>query len=425
MSIAIRAEHLSKEYRLGVINHGMLYKDLQSWMARKFNRPDPHAKFGAEHFADQSDRFWALKDVDFEIRQGDRVGIIGKNGAGKSTLLRILSRITAPTEGVVKIKGRVISLLEVGTGFHPELTGRENIYLNGTILGMKRFQIREKLDEIIAFSEIEKFIDTPVKRYSSGMYVRLAFAVAANLDSEILLADEVLAVGDAAFQKKCLGKMEDVSKNEGRTILFVSHNMSAVKQLCSNGLFLDSGRISLLNTIDKAISEYMGKAIGSKSSWDGSALHQKSKYIRISSMDLIDAHGQTINGVVDINDRVFARISFELLQQESDLTIGLRLFNSSNENIYRSLTTDLASSPGPAFTLGMNRISCELPIDFLKPGSYFVNIDASIHHREWIIDPEKDKEFSVSFSLINSSFGARHETTSFLAPVIRWESLGL
>jgi len=261
MSIAIRAEHVSKEYRLGVINHGMLYKDVQSWAARKLGRPDPHGKIGEDRFADQEDQFWALKDISFDIEEGDRVGIIGKNGAGKSTLLRILSRITAPTEGTVKLKGRVASLLEVGTGFHPELTGRENIYLNGAILGMKTREINRKLEEIIDFSEIEQHIDTPVKRYSSGMYVRLAFAVAAHLDSEILLADEVLAVGDAGFQKKALGKMQDLSTSQGRTVIFVSHNMDAVKRLCNNGVILERGRIIGFDSITKIIHSYINKDI--------------------------------------------------------------------------------------------------------------------------------------------------------------------
>jgi lipopolysaccharide transport system ATP-binding protein len=256
MSITIKVEHISKAYRLGVINHGMLYKDIQSMIARKKGKPDPHSKIGSEYVANSSERFWALKDISFEVEQGDRLGIIGRNGAGKSTLLKILSRITAPTEGIAKIRGRVTSLLEVGTGFHPELTGRENVYLNGAILGLKKREIDKKFDEIVAFSEIEQFIDTPVKRYSSGMYVRLAFAVAAHLDSEILLADEVLAVGDAAFQKKCLGKMEDVSKNQGRTILFVSHNMSAVSSLCQKGLYLKEGMIDSICPIDKAIAAY-------------------------------------------------------------------------------------------------------------------------------------------------------------------------
>ena len=218
--IAVAVEHLSKMYRLGVINNGTLWKDLQTWAAIKTGRADPHSKIGEDKYAGDEDHFWALKDLSFEIKQGDRVGIIGKNGAGKSTLLKLLSRITSPTEGSIKVRGKIASLLEVGTGFHGELTGRENIYLNGAILGMKSRQIDRKLDEIISFSGIENHIDTPVKRYSSGMYVRLAFAVAAHLDSEILIADEVLAVGDAEFQKKALGKMQDLSMSQGRTVLF-------------------------------------------------------------------------------------------------------------------------------------------------------------------------------------------------------------
>ena len=241
--IAIRAEHLSKMYRLGVINNGVLFRDIQTWLALKMGREDPQSKIGENKYAGDKDHFWALKDLSFDIKEGDRVGIIGKNGAGKSTLLKILSSITSPTEGCIKIRGRVASLLEVGTGFHGELTGRENIYLNGAILGMKKAEVSRKLDEIIAFSGIEHHIDTPVKRYSSGMYVRLAFAVAAHLDSEILIADEVLAVGDAEFQKKALGKMQDISTSQGRTVLFVSHNMGAVKSLCNCGIVLEKGRI--------------------------------------------------------------------------------------------------------------------------------------------------------------------------------------
>jgi lipopolysaccharide transport system ATP-binding protein len=420
MGIAIRAEHLSKEYRLGVINHGMLYKDLQSWLSRKLGRPDPHAEMGKDHFKDQADRFWALKDLSFDIEQGDRVGIIGRNGAGKSTLLKILSRITAPTEGVVKVKGRVVSLLEVGTGFHQELTGRENIFLNGAILGMKRWQIKEKLDAIIDFSEIEQFIDTPVKRYSSGMYVRLAFAVAANLDSEILLADEVLAVGDAAFQKKCLGKMDDVSQKEGRTVLFVSHNMVSIKQLCLTGMFLDRGAISCFGGMDTVLSEYLGKAISANTRWSDDAVAQTSDSLRIRSIELLDEESKHIDRVLFASDRVFVRIGFELLQPHSDLTIGVRLYNSSNESIYRSLTTDLENGAVSKFRVGLNYISCELPISFLRTDSYSLNVDASFHMREWIIDPERAKEYSIGFSLVNSSFGTIHSTNSPIAPAIRW-----
>jgi lipopolysaccharide transport system ATP-binding protein len=251
----IRVENLSKKYVLGH-QQEKGYKTLRDVITDStkalFQNPKSKTQSSKEEF-------WALKDVSFEIKQGDRVGIIGRNGAGKSTLLKILSRITEPTSGSIRIKGRVASLLEVGTGFHPELTGRENIYLNGAILGMERTEIKRKFDEIVAFAEVEKFLDTPVKRYSSGMYVRLAFAVAAHLEPEILVVDEVLAVGDIQFQKKCLGKMQDVGK-EGRTVIFVSHNMSAVEALCNRGILIDTGRLSLDSTSRVAISTYLEKA---------------------------------------------------------------------------------------------------------------------------------------------------------------------
>ncbi len=252
----ISVEHLSKSYRLGQIGTGTLTNDLKVWWARMRGKPNPLLKIGqSDHGNREGETIWALKDVSFTVEQGEVLGIIGRNGAGKSTLLKILSRVTAPTSGQVKVKGRIASLLEVGTGFHPELTGRENIYLNGAILGMTREEVRRKFDEIVAFAEVEQFIDTPVKRYSSGMYVRLAFAVAAHLEPEILLVDEVLAVGDAEFQKKCLGKMGDVAK-EGRTVLFVSHNMAAVQNLCPKALLLVKGSVSSISTTENVISAY-------------------------------------------------------------------------------------------------------------------------------------------------------------------------
>jgi lipopolysaccharide transport system ATP-binding protein len=257
MNTMVKVENLSKEYRLGVIGNGSLWKDIQSWNAKLQGKPDPWTKINEESRIGRRDRFWALKDINFEVQQGERLGIIGRNGAGKSTLLKILSQITVPTEGTVKMRGHVTSLLEVGTGFHPDLTGRENVYLNGAILGMKKEEIDRNFDEIVAFSEIEpEFIDTPVKRYSSGMYVRLAFSVAAHLNSEILIADEVLAVGDAKFQQKCLGKMRDISDNEGRTILFVSHSIGAVQQLCTKGLLLEHGCALLAGNLDDVIAKY-------------------------------------------------------------------------------------------------------------------------------------------------------------------------
>jgi lipopolysaccharide transport system ATP-binding protein len=244
VALAIKVENISKYYKLGVINNGTLWKDLQSHFARLFNKEDPNLKIGEQAVYDK-EGFWALSDISIEVEQGDRLGIMGYNGAGKSTLLKILSRITVPTRGCFHVKGRIASLLEVGTGFHGELTGRENIYMNGAILGMKRREVTRKLDEIINFSEVGAHIDTPVKRYSSGMYIRLGFAIAAHLDCEIMIADEVLAVGDLSFQQKAIGKMSDLSANQGRTVLFVSHNVGAVANLCNKGLVLDHGKIVL------------------------------------------------------------------------------------------------------------------------------------------------------------------------------------
>jgi len=260
MAKAIKVESLSKAYQLGDFGTGTISRDIERFIARVRGKEDPFLRIGEINdraIKGESDIVWSLKDMDFEIEQGDAVGIIGRNGAGKSTLLKILSRITSPTLGTVKVKGRVASLLEVGTGFHPELTGRENIYLNGAILGMRKKEIKRKFDEIVDFSGVERYIDTPVKRYSSGMYVRLAFAVAAHLESEILIVDEVLAVGDAEFQKKCLGKMGDVSKGEGRTVLFVSHNMEAVEMLCNKTMYLHRGMTKNYGNTPQIITQYL------------------------------------------------------------------------------------------------------------------------------------------------------------------------
>ncbi|NHM06416.1 ATP-binding cassette domain-containing protein [Flavobacterium sp. CYK-4] len=259
--IVIKVEDLSKAYQIGQIGTGTISRDLERfWTTKVMGNPDPFLKIGEANdrsVKGESDIVWSLRDVNFEINQGDAIGIIGKNGAGKSTLLKLLSRVTSPTTGEIRIKGRIASLLEVGTGFHPELSGRENIFLNGAILGMRKSEISRKLDEIIDFSGVERYVDTPVKRYSSGMYVRLAFAVAAHLESEILIVDEVLAVGDAEFQKKCLGKMGDISKGEGRTVLFVSHNMAAVQNLCNRGLLIENGSMVHQGDINGTITRYL------------------------------------------------------------------------------------------------------------------------------------------------------------------------
>jgi len=316
---AIQIEHLSKMYRLGVINNGTLFRDIQSWIALKRGKEDPHSKIGENKYSGNKDYFWALKDVSFDIKQGDRLGIIGKNGAGKSTLLKILSRITTPTEGRIKIKGKIASLLEVGTGFHGELTGKENIYLNGAILGMRKRRIDEKIDEIITFSGIEQHIDTPVKRYSSGMYVRLAFAVAAHLDSDILIADEVLAVGDAEFQKKALGKMQDLSTGEGRTVLFVSHNMGSIRNLCNCGITMGNGRIIFVGNIDDCIGKYtssiLSAPISSEQQSERSYDVDNTKPFQVEKIQIINKYGN------------------QLSMYEAQEELKIRLFCISNDPI--------------------------------------------------------------------------------------------
>ena len=262
--VAIKIDHISKEYRLGAIGGGTLRGDLQSWWARIRGREDPNSIIGSNTNVKIGERFKALDDVSFDVKKGEAIGIIGHNGAGKSTLLKLLSRVTAPTNGTISYNGRIASMLEVGTGFHPELTGRENVYMNGTILGMTKDEISKKFDQIVEFAEMEKFIDTPVKRYSSGMYVKLAFSVAAHLDSEIMVMDEVLAVGDMKFQKKCLSRMSDAANKEGRTVLYVSHNMHTIRQLCERCIVLEKGKVIFNGEVESGISLYLGNNSGNQ-----------------------------------------------------------------------------------------------------------------------------------------------------------------
>jgi len=332
--VAIRVEHLSKMYKLGVINNGTLWKDIQTWAALRLGKEDPHSKIGQDKYAGDADHFWALKDISFDIAQGDRVGIIGRNGAGKSTLLKILSRITAPTEGIIKIRGKIASLLEVGTGFHGELTGRENIYLNGAILGMKKRQIDRRLDQIIAFSEIEHHIDTPVKRYSSGMYVRLAFAVAAHLDSDILIADEVLAVGDASFQKKALGKMQELSTGQGRTVLFVSHQIGAIKNLCNSGILLEQGVIASVGKIDTVLEQYLtqrrtGAVVRFPASNDRSPVRKAA----ISSIGMHDANNGSEKSTFSMGEDFTIRIRIDCFTKINALGVNVRVSTIDGVNL--------------------------------------------------------------------------------------------
>lgn len=294
----IKVEQLSKLYKLGQVSTGTISHDVNRWWAGIRGKEDPYLRIGetnARESQSDSPYVWALKDINFEVQQGEILGIVGRNGAGKSTLLKLLSRTTAPTQGSIKVKGRIASLLEVGTGFHPELTGRENVFLNGAILGMTRSEIKKKFDEIVSFAGVERYIDTPVKRYSSGMYVRLAFAVAAHLESEILVIDEILAVGDIEFQKKCMGKMGDVANKDGKTILFVSHNMQAVQKMCTSGLMLKQGLQKSRGSMEKIIQEYLSDASSARTYVEvQNHAAQKDLPGQVLSVEIIDEQGQRI-----------------------------------------------------------------------------------------------------------------------------------
>jgi len=305
MSVVIKVENLSKQYRLGSVGTGSLAHDLNRTWHRMRGKEDPYLIIGEVNdrtTTGNSDYVWALQDINFEVKQGEVLGIIGRNGAGKSTLLKILSRTTTPTTGSIKIKGRVASLLEVGTGFHPELSGRENIFLNGAILGMTRQEIKSKFDEIVDFAGVERYIDTPVKRYSSGMYVRLAFGVAAHLEPEILIVDEVLAVGDAEFQKKALGKMKDVSTKEGRTVLFVSHNMAAIQNLCDKGMVMNAGKVMFNGTATTAVEKYLSAQKSGNSINDAATIRTGNGLVKVTNIEIFDTAGNIIDQVYSGQD---------------------------------------------------------------------------------------------------------------------------
>ena len=385
----ISVEALSKAYRLGQIGTGTISRDLEVWWARARGKPNPLLKIGQEDHGNRAgETIWALKDVSFEVAQGEVLGVIGRNGAGKSTLLKILSRVTAPTSGRVKVKGRIASLLEVGTGFHPELTGRENISLNGAILGMTRQEIARKFDEIVSFAEIEKFIDTPVKRYSSGMYVRLAFAVAAHLESEILLVDEVLAVGDAEFQKKCLGKMGDVADKEGRTVLFVSHNMAAVQQLCPQTALFQNGKLITINASDKVVPQYL------RSSTQTEKVIEKYKVGDITIDDFCVTQNNQKTSMITPEWPFEVHIVYHVDRPAKDVLLGFDLLNEKGNTIFRSY--DLDSHPLKETRQGNMESIFHMPANFLQQGNYFFNLILAIHRKTSLKPGRVSLDFSVN-----------------------------
>jgi lipopolysaccharide transport system ATP-binding protein len=399
----IQVENISKLYRLGQVGTGSIFHDVNRWWHGVRGKEDPYMRVGQENDRTKKgdgDYVWALKDINFDVAQGEVLGIIGRNGAGKSTLLKILSRTTAPTTGSIKVKGRIASLLEVGTGFHPELSGRDNIFMNGTLLGMTRAEIKSKFDEIVEFAGVARYLDTPVKRYSSGMYVRLAFAVAAHLESEILIVDEVLAVGDAEFQKKCLGKMKDVSEKQGRTVLFVSHNMQAIANLSTKLITMHNGVTRNFPNPIEGIEEFtstINLAMDSNSKTGFLNEVESNDFIKISSLYLTDENGINKSTFYN-NERVCLNLECEIIKIDPLLVIGLGLYNSEGVNIFWSI--NLESAEPIQLRLGFQKIQMLIPSNFLNHGKYSIELIVALHNSKWIYRPH-DNAPVLYFSLID------------------------
>jgi lipopolysaccharide transport system ATP-binding protein len=425
MKPIVEVENLSKLYRLGSIGATSLRESLETLFGNKRGRlgtanetPPANARGGSE-----PNSFWGLKNISFSVQPGEVVGIVGSNGAGKSTLLKILSRITEPTSGRAILRGRVVSLLEVGTGFHPELSGRENIFLNGAILGMKRAEIAAKFDEIVAFAEVGPFLDTPVKRYSSGMYVRLAFAVAAHLEPEILVIDEVLAVGDAAFQKKCLGKMSDVAR-AGRTVLFVSHNMQALQSLCGRGIYLESGMVAAVGTAQAVVAEYLSKissATGEKR-WPLESA-PGNEFCRLTALRIVNGSG-TNGAVLPSKKDLCIDLEFVVEQPHQGLCVGFDLTNSEGVTVLRSYQTDGQAEDWPQVRQGVNNWRCVIPAGLLNGGVYFVCPRIGIHNISWVVSIECAVEFELMLDhgvspFWNSLSGSNRP--GLVAPILQWQ----
>jgi lipopolysaccharide transport system ATP-binding protein len=426
MQPIISVKGLSKRYKLGVFNAKTLREEAEAFLAR-FGRRKAVLAVGSSQSSGTStldaslsttsapDEFWALKDVSFDVQPGEVIGVIGRNGAGKSTLLKILSRITEPTSGEARIRGRVASLLEVGTGFHPELSGRENVFLNGAILGMSKTEIRNKFDEIVAFAEIEKFIDTPVKRYSSGMYVRLAFAVAAHLDPEILIVDEVLAVGDASFQKKCLGKMRDVSGKDGRTVLFVSHNMAAVKALCQRVVYLADGQVRGIGDTEAMVEDYLqvGVDASSEKEWKDPAQRPGNENVSLEYVRVVPPSGAS---AITIDTGAVIEVGFENHKPGINLDITTYVKNAEDLLLFESgmiLSSDRDSRKG------IYRVRGEIPGHLLNAGHYTLSVlfgqdqSHALYRSDGI----------VSFAVENTATGRGHNLNvapGMIRPRINW-----
>lgn len=398
--LALKAENISKQYRLGQVGTGTLSHDLNRFWHKVRGKEDPYLKIGEANDRTKkgiSEYVWSLRDINFEIEQGSAVGIIGRNGAGKSTLLKLLSKVTKPTTGKIYTQGRIASLLEVGTGFHPEMTGRENVFLNGAILGMTRKEIKRKFDEIVAFSGVERYIDTPVKRYSSGMYVRLAFAVAAHLESEILIVDEVLAVGDADFQKKCLGKMGDVTKGEGRTILFVSHNMAAIKELCTDGILLHQGETIFKGNILETVMKYQNTFNSTKNYlWA-----DDEKYIGNSNIQILKFDAKPLTGnILTISSGVKISISFKNIVINENIDLSYILKNADDVEIFAAGIMITSNKDSEEKTYN---VDFEIPSNLLNEGNYYFKLIFGKNGRDLIFHYD-DFGFEIEGEVMNGLF---------------------
>ncbi|MFT3846461.1 MAG: ABC transporter ATP-binding protein [Lacibacter sp.] len=419
---AIEIRNLSKMYRLGEVGTGTLSHDLKRWWYKARGKEDPFLKLGQENKRDSAggEYVWALKDVSFDVKQGEVLGIIGKNGAGKSTLLKLLSRVTAPTTGTLKAKGRIASLLEVGTGFHPELTGRENIFLNGAILGMTKQEIKSKFDEIVDFAGVERYIDTPVKRYSSGMYVRLAFGVAAHLESEILIVDEVLAVGDAEFQNKCLGKMKDVSSSQGRTVLFVSHNMGAVKNLCTHAVLMQNGTLQQDGQTADIIDAYLagGNEVERYVEW-ASEERPSTNEIAVKSIKVFDSK-ERLDTILTTTDEIKISIEYEVKAPIKDLRVALNLLTSDGVNVFSTSDFNFQES-SRLRTPGHYTSHCYIPGKLLNAGVYVASVDFDVPVTRGIINGLK-VVFTIS-ELIYNQLGITmaNKPAGVVHPYLEWE----
>ena len=415
--IAIHVEGLGKQYYIG--RRLEKYPTLRDRLADAFTAPFRRAgkllRGQATGAAELDETIWALRDVSFDVERGEAVGIIGRNGAGKSTLLKLLSRITEPTAGFGDIYGRVGSLLEVGTGFHQELTGRENVYLNGAILGMTRAEIDLKFDEIVGFSGVERFIDTPVKHYSSGMYLRLAFSVAAHLEPEILLVDEVLAVGDAAFQKECLGKMGSVAK-EGRTVLFVSHNMGAITQLCERAIWLEEGRLKSNGPSTDVVAAYLSSGMEGHATWHAPSTPSSDVEVRLKSARLLSTDGCP-TATVDFDCPLMVEIAYDVVQSVRNLFIAIRMADALGNIVFESMDTDSTGLKGAVREPGQYVSTCRIPGGLLKPGNYLFTVFSLIERVKFIEFYENVLALDVSMV----GYRLNDKRLGVVTPVFQWE----